>query len=152
MASALTLVPPTDAQIQRAALCDECGELQRLDKANKTAHAPVAARLKIVLESIQKLVPADLPGDKDISFEGNVYTVTASIRTNESSITSMAKLAKFLGTAKFYALAKIGVGALEELIGKAGAAIWFQKNPTGYRTITAVAKARPEGRPDKQSA
>jgi hypothetical protein len=141
-ATKLILVPPTETQKYRASLCDDFGELKRLDDANKLAHAPTAARLKLITEIIQSWVPSELAGDQDASFEGSFFTVTASIRTNETKVTSMAKLFKFLSATKFFLVCKIGVGALEENIGKAMAASWLVKDRTGYRTITAVAKAQ----------
>jgi hypothetical protein len=139
-ATKLQLVKPTDTQTQREAICDEFGELKR----KEAEFAPTATRLKTVRDIIATWIPKDHPADLGSSFSGNLYTVNVSMRQNERTPSSMTKLLNFLGPKKFLSLCKIGVGALEDLLGKAIAATWLSEDRTGPRNITAVAKARPD--------
>jgi hypothetical protein len=136
----LQLVKLTDTQTQREAICDEFGELKR----KEAEFSPTATRLKILRDVIAGWVPIDHPADEGSSFCGKLYTVNVSMRQNERTPSSMAKLLAFLGPKKFFALCKVGIGALEDLLGKAVAATWLSEDRTGSRHVTAVAKARPD--------
>jgi hypothetical protein len=138
--SKLQLVKPEDAALaQRHAIIDEFAELKRKEAAFNL----VAPRLKLLRKTIEGWIPTGYPTDQPLSFSSPTNTVLCSMAENERYVKQPSRLLKFLGAAKFWALCSVGIGALEELMGKGDAAKWLTQDRTGPRKITAVANASP---------
>lgn len=123
-------------------MIDEFGELKR----REAEFGPVAARLRLLRETIASWLPEDHPGDQPATFQGSLYTVNLSIAQQQRKVTSFPRLFKVLGRTRFFGLlGKLQgwVSVLEGELGKEKAEFWLVQERTGSRTITAVAKASP---------
>jgi hypothetical protein len=73
--------------------------------------------------------------DQEFTVSGKSYSVVVSARRPERWVKSMAALAKRLGAKLFHSLVTPKFGEMDKHIPEAEQPRYFEKKPTGYRTV-----------------
>jgi hypothetical protein len=126
----------------RADLVDEFGELDRRARVSGgwKEQADRYEALKKVIKSWHDASPATAEAVE----LGKFWEVQVSGRAKERKVRSMMVVYKAIGSlAGFFSLCEIGLGKLEEKLGKARVATMVSEEFTGSRRLTAVLRSAP---------
>ena len=124
-----------------AALVDELGPIEKEIAAE---YATVAIALGTKPERAAALCAEILAlyenAQAEIPFvaEGEKFVAMLTARTNQTEVTSMAKVQNFLGRENFLKLASIGLGVLRKHLDPTQLASCTKTQRTGERTLTVV--------------
>lgn len=122
---------PVDRMQRR--MVDEYGELDRRMQLT----APDRDRYDTLKRAIKSWFDG-VPPDADGVIEGAVYRLHLSARERERRVKSLRDLAAAIGIEKFFEIASVPIGAIEDLLGKTRAAALVTEARTGSRRIKAV--------------
>jgi hypothetical protein len=118
-------------------LLDEFGTLEaKIAKLQEYASRREKLR-KQILEWVESLPPK-----QGIDLQGGQFCVAISPRRPERVIQSMPKVFKALGKKQFVELASISAKELEKHLNAEAYARLVKKEPIGWRTVTATARAK----------
>lgn len=132
-APSVDLALPADVEQRR--MIDEYGELDR----RMQLRASDVARYETLKRAIKSWFDG-APPDADGTVEGEVYLLHLSARERERRVRDMRELLEVIGLDTLLELATVGLGVLEDRIGKSRVEALAVEARTGSRRIKAVPK------------
>ena len=132
-APSVDLALPADVEQRR--MIDEYGELDR----RMQLRASDVARYETLKRAIKSWFDG-APPDADGTVEGEVYLLHLSARERERRVRDMRELLEVIGLDTLLELATVGLGVLEDRIGKTRVEALAVEARTGSRRIKAVPK------------